>query len=106
MCETPIADAAARHPYHPELLENNSARRYLDGGSPVHGSSTNHDGRASQLRSNHACRCLVDAAASHLSRPGCLHRLFDLGRISGEPLLFRSISFAVLFAGTFWIIAA
>src|SRR5437667_2258742 len=70
---------------------------------PTANERVNHRGIATALlRRNDARRSLVDATAAGLSRIVELHRLFDLGRISGNTLLFRQLHLAVLFPGNFW----
>src|SRR6266478_3784973 len=53
---------------------------------------------AAFIWSNDAPRRLVDATAARLSRIVDLHRLFDVGRVSGSTLLLRQLHLAVLFA--------
>src|SRR5438093_2852288 len=54
------------------------------------------------IRANDARRCLVDAATSRLYWVVDLHRLFNVGGISGKGLFFWQLCFAVLFAGNIW----
>src|SRR5437660_3820406 len=61
---------------------------------------------AAFIWANDARRCLVDATAAGLSRIVDLHRLFNVGRVSGKALLFRQLHLALLFAGILWRFAA
>lgn len=49
---------------------------------------------------------MVAPTNSDLSRLVGVRGLFDVGRLSGNPLYLGALSLAVLFAGTFWIVAA
>ncbi len=57
---------------------------------------------AALVWTNDARGCLVDTAASRLSRIVDLHRVFDLGGIPRELLFFWQLHLAVLFTGNFW----
>src|SRR6266581_9429006 len=51
------------------------------------------------IRRNDAGRSLVDAAAARVSGIVDLYRLFNVGCVSGNALLFRQLHLAILFAG-------
>src|SRR6266487_279425 len=79
-------------------------------GSRWKGSTVNERSRgnlpAAFVRANNASGCLVDAAASRVSRLVALHRLFNVGGIPREPLFFWQLHLAVLFTRNFWCLAA
>src|SRR5207247_9872664 len=50
--------------------------------------------------------CVVGAAAACFPRPQHVRGLLDLGGLARRPLLFRPVSFAVLFTGAFGFVAA
>src|SRR5436190_17421669 len=81
-------------------------RRYLGGESPTYGPSRIYHVAAAELWTNDARRSVVDATVAGLFWSAHLHRLFDLGGLSGKPLLLRSVSLSVLFTGDFRCIAA
>jgi hypothetical protein len=58
------------------------------------------------IRSNSAHRFVVVAAGIGVPRTIDFHRLFHVGRVPRDPLLFWQLHFAVLFAGNFWGLAA
>src|SRR4029077_1090780 len=66
----------------------------------------NGNASATLIWRNDATRCLVDAAAARFSRIIDVHRLLDVGCVSGHALFFRKLRVAVLFAGNFRQLAA
>src|SRR5437660_3018166 len=90
----PAAGKPGRKPSFP--LKERTANERIDNGN----------NSAALVRRNDAARSLVDSTAPCLSRLIDFHRLFNLGRVSGEPLLLWQLRLAVLFSGAVWGFAA
>lgn len=60
------------------------------------------DDSTALVRRHYALRSVVAAAAVRASWIVDVHRLFDVGRVSGRALLHWQLHFAVLFARDFW----